>query len=77
MLEIAAAKAVVCCPGRNFVTLKIETKDGITYDAAACIAGVTSGRLTPSDRGYSIVPITGRDSTGQPMGGAGVRISFR
>src|SRR3978361_1359130 len=28
MLEIASAKAVISCPGRNFVTLKIETADG-------------------------------------------------
>ncbi|MBV9881923.1 MAG: D-galactonate dehydratase family protein [Sphingomonadaceae bacterium] len=39
MLEIAAAKVVVCCPGRNFVTLKIETKDGLTGLGDATLNG--------------------------------------
>ena len=30
MLKIVSAKVIVTCPGRNFVTLKIETSDGIT-----------------------------------------------
>jgi len=29
MLKITAARVIVTCPGRNFVTLKIETSDGI------------------------------------------------
>jgi mannonate dehydratase len=28
-VKIVNAKVIVCCPGRNFVTLKIETEDGI------------------------------------------------
>ena len=28
-MKIVTAKVIVCCPGRNFVTLKIETEDGI------------------------------------------------
>ena len=28
-MEITDAKVIVCCPGRNFVTLKITTEDGI------------------------------------------------
>jgi mannonate dehydratase len=39
MLEIASAKVVVTCPGRNFVTLKIETKDGITGLGDATLNG--------------------------------------
>ena len=39
MLEIASAKAVITCPGRNFVTLKIETKDGITGLGDATLNG--------------------------------------
>jgi len=39
MLEIASAKAVVTCPGRNFVTLKIETKDGLTGLGDATLNG--------------------------------------
>lgn len=29
MLKIVAARVIVTCPGRNFVTLKIETADGV------------------------------------------------
>src|SRR3954467_12974676 len=29
MLRITGAKVIVSCPGRNFVTLKIETSDGV------------------------------------------------
>ena len=39
MLEIASAKVVVTCPGRNFVTLKIETKDGISGLGDATLNG--------------------------------------
>ena len=28
-MKITAAKVIVCCPGRNFVTLKIETDEGL------------------------------------------------
>src|SRR5215831_2510561 len=28
-MRIADAQAIVCCPGRNFVTVKITTEDGI------------------------------------------------
>ncbi len=28
-MKIAQARTIVCCPGRNFVTLKIETEDGL------------------------------------------------
>src|SRR6187399_1302797 len=28
-MRIADAKVIVCCPGRNFVTLKLMTEDGV------------------------------------------------
>src|SRR5437870_6537906 len=28
-MKIVDAKVIVCCPGRNFVTLKLETEDGV------------------------------------------------
>ncbi|RMF94603.1 MAG: bifunctional D-altronate/D-mannonate dehydratase, partial [Gammaproteobacteria bacterium] len=28
-MKITAAKVIVCCPGRNFVTLKISTDEGL------------------------------------------------
>ena len=30
MSKIKSARVIVTCPGRNFVTLKIETEDGVT-----------------------------------------------
>jgi mannonate dehydratase len=39
VLEIAHAKVIVTCPGRNFVTLKIETKDGLTGLGDATLNG--------------------------------------
>jgi mannonate dehydratase len=39
MLEIVSARVVVTCPGRNFVTLKVETKDGVTGLGDATLNG--------------------------------------
>ena len=39
MLEIASARVIVTCPGRNFVTLKIETRDGRTGVGDATLNG--------------------------------------
>ena len=39
MLKIKRAKVIVTCPGRNFVTLKIETEDGLTGLGDATLNG--------------------------------------
>ena len=39
MLKITSAKVVVTCPGRNFVTLKIETSDGVSGLGDATLNG--------------------------------------
>ena len=39
MLKIRAARVIVSCPGRNFVTIKIETEDGITGIGDATLNG--------------------------------------
>ena len=39
MLKIVSAKVIVTCPGRNFVTLKIETSDGVTGLGDATLSG--------------------------------------
>jgi len=39
MLKIYAARVIVTCPGRNFVTLKIETSDGVTGLGDATLNG--------------------------------------
>src|SRR5690349_17702174 len=39
MLKIVSAKVIVTCPGRNFVTLKIETSDGVTGIGDATLNG--------------------------------------
>ena len=39
MLKIIEARVIVTCPGRNFVTLKIETADGVTGLGDATLNG--------------------------------------
>ncbi|HWD27837.1 MAG TPA: D-mannonate dehydratase ManD [Rhizomicrobium sp.] len=39
MAKIKSARVVVTCPGRNFVTLKIETEDGVTGLGDATLNG--------------------------------------
>ncbi len=38
-MTIAAAKVIVCCPGRNFVTLKLTTDQGIRAIGDATLNG--------------------------------------
>src|SRR6188474_3597005 len=38
-MKIVDAKVIVCCPGRNFVTLKLTTEDGITGLGDATLNG--------------------------------------
>jgi mannonate dehydratase len=38
-MKITQAKVIVCCPGRNFVTLKIETDQGLTGLGDATLNG--------------------------------------
>lgn len=38
-MKITGAKVIVCCPGRNFVTLKIETDQGLTGLGDASLNG--------------------------------------
>ncbi len=38
-MKIVEAKVIVCCPGRNFVTLKITTDDGVTGLGDATLNG--------------------------------------
>jgi mannonate dehydratase len=38
-MKITAARVIVCCPGRNFVTLKLETDQGLTGLGDATLNG--------------------------------------
>ena len=38
-MKITNARVIVCCPGRNFVTLKIETDAGLTGLGDASLNG--------------------------------------
>jgi mannonate dehydratase len=38
-MKIASARVIVTCPGRNFVTLKIETDEGVTGLGDATLNG--------------------------------------
>lgn len=39
MSRIVSARVIITCPGRNFVTLKIETEDGLTGLGDATLNG--------------------------------------
>ena len=60
-LPITAARVIVTCPGRNFVTLKIETDDGVTASAMrrSTAASWRSPAISPST---SIPCLIGRDA---------------
>ena len=51
-MKIVDAKVIVCCPGRNFVTLKIVTEDGIyglgdaTLNGRELVGGVAISATT-------------------------------
>src|SRR5215813_14587426 len=38
-MKIVDARVIVCCPGRNFVTLKLTTEDGVTGLGDATLNG--------------------------------------
>jgi mannonate dehydratase len=38
-MKVTAARVIVCCPGRNFVTLRIETDEGLTGIGDATLNG--------------------------------------
>ena len=44
-MKITAARVIVCCPVRNFVTLKIETDEGLTGIGDATLNGRERGVL--------------------------------
>ena len=74
-MKITNARVIVCCPGRNFVTLKIETDEGLTgigdatlngrelavaaYLDRACHSVPDRPRRAP-DRGHLAVPLSRR-----------------
>ncbi|VTN09262.1 Starvation-sensing protein rspA [Raoultella terrigena] len=79
-MKIVAAEVFVTCPGRNFVTLKITTDDGIVGLGDATLNGrelsvasylqITSARsLLAATR--SVSKISGSSSTREPTGAAG------
>nr|WP_325049147.1 hypothetical protein [Dongshaea marina] len=45
-MKIKSAKVYLCCPGRNFVTLKIETSDGIYGIGDATLNGCEKAVVT-------------------------------
>jgi mannonate dehydratase len=61
MLKITAAKVIVTCPGRNFVTLKIETEGGLTGLGDATVNG--RELAVASYLGDHVIPaLIGRDA---------------
>jgi mannonate dehydratase len=63
MAKITSARVIVTCPGRNFVTLKIETADGVTGLGDATLNGrelAVASYLTD----HLIPTLIGRDAHG-------------
>ena len=67
-MKITNARVIACCPGRNFVTLKIETDEGLTGlgDATLngrelAVASYLSDHLIPCllGRDPHLAPVTG------------------
>ena len=79
-MKIVEARVIVTCPGRNFVTLKIMTDDGLTGVGDATLNGrelaVASYLTRPRRPGCSSAAIRpasrtpGSTSTGARTGGA-------
>lgn len=60
-MKIVNAKVIVCCPGRNFVTLKIETDEGLTGLGDATLNG--RELAVASYLGDHVIPcLIGRDA---------------
>ena len=64
-MKITDAKVIVCSPGRNFVTLKLVTEDGLT--------GVGDATLN----GRELAVATYLQSTSSPCSSAGMRGASR
>ena len=56
MSRIVSARVIVTCPGRNFVTLKIETDDGVTGVGDATLNGRELAVASYLDRPRHPVP---------------------
>ena len=59
-MKIIEAKVIVCCPGRNFVTLKIKTDDGIYGLGDATLNGMEKSVVAYLEN-YCIPSLIGRD----------------
>jgi L-alanine-DL-glutamate epimerase-like enolase superfamily enzyme len=79
-MKITAARVVVCSPGRNFVTLKIETDQGLTGIGDAtlngrelAVASYLSEHVIPcrSAATRTASRTSGSSCTAAPTGGAG------
>ena len=62
-MKITGARVIVCCPGRNFVTLKVETDAGLTGlgDASLngrelAVASYLTEHVVPAIIGRSVRP---------------------
>ena len=66
-MKITAARVIVTCPGRNFVTLKIETDEGITGIGDATLNGRELAVATYLTE-HVIPVLIGRDPSALPRG---------
>ena len=69
IMKISAARVIVTCPGRNFVTLKIETDEGVTGIGDATLNGrctTTTAATRPSPPSSSMTATAARASCTTP-----------
>ena len=67
-MRITAAKVIVTCPGRNFVTLKIETDQGLHGIGDATLNGREKAVVAYLEE-HVIPLLIGRDDTGSRISG--------
>src|SRR5262249_48587262 len=59
-MKITAAKVIVCCPGRNFVTLNIETDEGF-HGVGDATLNARERAVAPYLAEYARPALIGRD----------------
>ncbi|MDF3832351.1 hypothetical protein P3W85_05240 [Cupriavidus basilensis] len=71
-MRIIAARVIVCSPGRNFVTLKIETDEGLRGIGDAALNGLATHTRVFRERGVldTVQAVAGNGHEGGKSAGA-------
>ena len=75
-MRITDAKVIVTCPGRNFVTLKLTTEDGLTGLGDATLNGrELSVAVVEQGLGIELVPVHDHEVAACFHGGPGPELA--